>query len=106
MIRRPPRSTLFPYTTLFRSIEDKILAEDGKVHGFSGVAEIFQRAAKKFRFGEDGERHGARGFEGGGQRGRIEWLAQNGVGGRSRFELGDDGECLARERSGTIAERP
>src|SRR3989449_2730129 len=22
MIRRPPRSTLFPYTTLFRSIED------------------------------------------------------------------------------------
>src|SRR5690242_21064316 len=24
MIRRPPRSTLFPYTTLFRSIEDII----------------------------------------------------------------------------------
>ena len=23
MIRRPPRSTLFPYTTLFRSIDDK-----------------------------------------------------------------------------------
>src|SRR2546422_2566800 len=23
MIRRPPRSTLFPYTTLFRSISDK-----------------------------------------------------------------------------------
>src|SRR5687768_17964569 len=23
MIRRPPRSTLFPYTTLFRSCEDK-----------------------------------------------------------------------------------
>jgi len=23
MIRRPPRSTLFPYTTLFRSEEDK-----------------------------------------------------------------------------------
>src|SRR5260370_10121142 len=23
MIRRPPRSTLFPYTTLFRSIEEK-----------------------------------------------------------------------------------
>src|SRR3712207_7067924 len=22
MIRRPPRSTLFPYTTLFRSVED------------------------------------------------------------------------------------
>src|SRR5256886_11623897 len=27
MIRRPPRSTLFPYTTLFRSVEDPDLAE-------------------------------------------------------------------------------
>src|SRR2546422_7930767 len=27
MIRRPPRSTLFPYTTLFRSDEDVHLAE-------------------------------------------------------------------------------
>jgi len=26
MIRRPPRSTLFPYTTLFRSVYDKIEA--------------------------------------------------------------------------------
>src|SRR2546426_5527606 len=25
MIRRPPRSTLFPYTTLFRSILDRVL---------------------------------------------------------------------------------
>src|SRR3989441_5716563 len=25
MIRRPPRSTLFPYTTLFRSAQDQIL---------------------------------------------------------------------------------
>src|SRR5690242_21187241 len=25
MIRRPPRSTLFPYTTLFRSLEDRVL---------------------------------------------------------------------------------
>src|SRR3989442_9742882 len=24
MIRRPPRSTLFPYTTLFRSISDRV----------------------------------------------------------------------------------
>src|SRR3989442_6264516 len=24
MIRRPPRSTLFPYTTLFRSIKDRL----------------------------------------------------------------------------------
>src|SRR3712207_6884278 len=27
MIRRPPRSTLFPYTTLFRSIHDKYAPE-------------------------------------------------------------------------------
>src|SRR3712207_7567182 len=26
MIRRPPRSTLFPYTTLFRSDDDEVLA--------------------------------------------------------------------------------
>src|SRR5256885_11870799 len=29
MIRRPPRSTLFPYTTLFRSIAYKFLRNDG-----------------------------------------------------------------------------
>src|SRR5690554_3166500 len=27
MIRRPPRSTLFPYTTLFRSPKEKIITE-------------------------------------------------------------------------------
>src|SRR2546427_7070613 len=27
MIRRPPRSTLFPYTTLFRSVEARLTAE-------------------------------------------------------------------------------
>src|SRR2546428_1938789 len=33
MIRRPPRSTLFPYTTLFRSRVDELIAEirDGKL---------------------------------------------------------------------------
>ena len=34
MVRRPPRSTLFPYTTLFRSVEGRdageIAAEAGK----------------------------------------------------------------------------
>src|SRR2546427_1833989 len=29
MIRRPPRSTLFPYTTLFRSLEQKL----DRLHG-------------------------------------------------------------------------
>src|SRR3989449_11074301 len=27
MIRRPPRSTLFPYTTLFRSVDDGLAAQ-------------------------------------------------------------------------------
>src|SRR2546427_8905009 len=27
MIRRPPRSTLFPYTTLFRSLENRVLCD-------------------------------------------------------------------------------
>src|SRR3712207_6933208 len=31
MIRRPPRSTLFPYTTLFRSRQALVLLADGKV---------------------------------------------------------------------------
>src|SRR2546422_2925716 len=31
MIRRPPRSTLFPYTTLFRSVSAES-AGDGRVH--------------------------------------------------------------------------
>src|SRR3712207_8341462 len=29
MIRRPPRSTLFPYTTLFRSLETWMVDHDG-----------------------------------------------------------------------------
>src|SRR3712207_7861579 len=28
MIRRPPRSTLFPYTTLFRSIQGRLVRRD------------------------------------------------------------------------------
>src|SRR2546429_3427964 len=32
MIRRPPRSTLFPYTTLFRSL-DRFLAQDQDIQG-------------------------------------------------------------------------
>src|SRR3712207_8060978 len=38
MIRRPPRSTLFPYTTLFRSTVDSRLPV--QVQGLSGVRAI------------------------------------------------------------------
>src|SRR5256885_9529485 len=37
MIRRPPRSTLFPYTTLFRSLFDEV--EAFAVDGFSDDTE-------------------------------------------------------------------
>src|SRR3712207_7065733 len=33
MIRRPPRSTLFPYTTLFRSVEARHVAHPGQPPG-------------------------------------------------------------------------
>src|SRR5258708_32044803 len=41
MIRRPPRSTLFPYTTLFRSLENRGLKPptDAKVWAFLGDGE-------------------------------------------------------------------
>src|SRR5256885_11466024 len=41
MIRRPPRSTLFPYTTLFRSIDP--LQPDAK------QSKVLPRPANKFR---------------------------------------------------------
>src|SRR3712207_7019410 len=41
MIRRPPRSTLFPYTTLFRSLED---LDKTIQHYFFGIHLIFQVA--------------------------------------------------------------
>src|SRR2546426_9607538 len=37
MIRRPPRSTLFPYTTLFRSPGQIAAVRGGYVHGFQGL---------------------------------------------------------------------
>src|SRR2546430_11880461 len=36
MIRRPPRSTLFPYTTLFRSAADEVELRDGLGEGLRG----------------------------------------------------------------------
>src|SRR2546426_9168464 len=33
MIRRPPRSTLFPYTTLFRSLDAGLQLDEGAVVG-------------------------------------------------------------------------
>src|SRR3712207_8901645 len=37
MIRRPPRSTLFPYTTLFRSIRAFVAARPERAHLFASL---------------------------------------------------------------------
>src|SRR5205823_11004314 len=38
MIRRPPRSTLFPYTTLFRSLRKRVSHTDKPIARGSGAA--------------------------------------------------------------------
>src|SRR5258705_8309759 len=40
MIRRPPRSTLFPYTTLFRSPSGQVLVAGGYNGSFLSSAEL------------------------------------------------------------------
>src|SRR5256885_11448214 len=40
MIRRPPRSTLFPYTTLFRSAEPIAVSAIGASHAGNDIANI------------------------------------------------------------------
>src|SRR5258708_27031420 len=51
MIRRPPRSTLFPYTTLFRSLSGDIGCHDRAAPGFkahqSGLAGHVKPADRK-----------------------------------------------------------
>src|SRR3989454_11464364 len=42
MIRRPPRSTLFPYTTLFRS-EAKRIVSSGQAHLAAHILDISRR---------------------------------------------------------------
>src|SRR5438034_2198223 len=49
MIRRPPRSTLFPYTTLFRSREAlvSIIGERAKVAAVAGLRDSLTKAASE-----------------------------------------------------------
>src|SRR2546426_8066912 len=59
MIRRPPRSTLFPYTTLFRSVLDRVGAlrvEEGGEDGPAGERPERERAHELRRV--LGEAHG------------------------------------------------
>src|SRR2546422_7855834 len=48
MIRRPPRSTLFPYTTLFRSWRGIQRRQDGhRVHGGDGAVHEPRAGARR-----------------------------------------------------------
>src|SRR3989442_11819488 len=54
MIRRPPRSTLFPYTTLFRSVEDpehrrevRVAVRGGERDQIVGVHEVLGEGDRK-----------------------------------------------------------
>src|SRR3712207_8264006 len=54
MIRRPPRSTLFPYTTLFRSgrkrgelLSERRLRDDACRHADIGAVDPFPRGAEQ-----------------------------------------------------------
>src|SRR3712207_8506855 len=57
MIRRPPRSTLFPYTTLFRSEDGCNVQENCTVHMFPGVTVVLEEGA---HIGHGAIVHGAR----------------------------------------------
>src|SRR3712207_8953136 len=49
MIRRPPRSTLFPYTTLFRSANVDLVAimEGGRIKSMGPRDEVLQAVMKR-----------------------------------------------------------
>src|SRR2546422_5415071 len=51
MIRRPPRSTLFPYTTLFRSV----VPAEGKSH-FAARGRVFHRVREEVEILSPGQR--------------------------------------------------
>src|SRR3712207_9106347 len=55
MIRRPPRSTLFPYTTLFRSPAGHEARHGGVDEGLAGGAEALVVLAEAAAVAEPGE---------------------------------------------------
>src|SRR2546422_1517956 len=54
MIRRPPRSTLFPYTTLFRSVVGDV-SVTGQDRGWSGEIRLYADEVTKVFVLERGE---------------------------------------------------
>src|SRR3712207_9372601 len=65
MIRRPPRSTLFPYPTLFRSLAAlRTSATSPPLDRERGQAECEERRPRLERRRDLGRLHGARGLDG------------------------------------------
>src|SRR2546427_5422058 len=58
MIRRPPRSTLFPYTTLFRSVHVERRAVDERRERRVHDERVIQREEPRVRVPEDLDHHG------------------------------------------------
>src|ERR1035438_6727877 len=106
MIRRPPRSTLFPYTTLFRSGGKNGFGEGrGISGGVSAVERLTQRTAGR-QIGERGSGHD--GIAGTAQS-RFEHVgsAEHTLDGEWRFDAialrlarRDDGEIPSRNEIG------
>src|SRR2546422_11402948 len=71
MIRRPPRSTLFPYTTLFRSVRPRAIVADRL-----GAPAAEENGARVFQLWQPGLRvlHG-----------QLEMLGRDAVGKRARL---------------------
>src|SRR3712207_9185484 len=76
MIRRPPRSTLFPYTTLFRSLAAQVMVLRQRLRQLFGVLAVFgglaimERDAQSFVLHQharparrEGLHHAARGVQ-------------------------------------------
>src|SRR3712207_7001277 len=61
MIRRPPRSTLFPYTTLFRSWNVDIDAIDGQLAALASSVELAQFSVTAVNYGLVSTVHGPHG---------------------------------------------
>src|SRR2546428_449999 len=107
MIRRPPRSTLFPYTTLFRSADRKrIGAEVGAGYAGGGCEATApdQRAAVEevHRAAWVGDQGGARcnHADGGGEGGRLGESGGGGPGGRRGGGEGSAGKPAHHRRKG------
>src|SRR3712207_7323384 len=67
MIRRPPRSTLFPYTTLFRSsrrlplvgLMAGVSRQVGRIHALTASAEVYRDEELRVRLEQEGIRASA-----------------------------------------------